>query len=64
MMQSRVDGQLLLDPSTEEASREDGSLVLALMPSRNMVSLQSFSLSRWVPDCHSSTVRCQLQMWQ
>ena len=38
-LQSRVDGQLLLDPTNEEASREDGSLVLALLPSRNMVRL-------------------------
>ena len=36
-LQSRVEGQLLLDPTNEEASREDGSLVLALLPSRNMV---------------------------
>ena len=36
-LQSRVDAQLLLDPSAEESSREDGSLLLALMPTRNMV---------------------------
>ena len=32
-----MDGTLLLDPTLGEARREDGSLLLALMPARNMV---------------------------
>lgn len=35
--QSRVDGTLLLDPSADEAYREDASVLLAMMPSTDLV---------------------------
>ncbi|CAL8463888.1 g3423 [Coccomyxa elongata] len=35
---SRVDGHLLLDPTVDEACREDGSALLAMMPSANAVA--------------------------
>ncbi len=38
-LQSRVDGHLLLDPTIDEAYREDGSALVAMMPSANAVSL-------------------------
>lgn len=37
-LQSRVGGQLLLDPTSDEAHREAGSLMLAMMPTPNLVS--------------------------
>lgn len=37
--QSRVDGHLLLDPTIDEAYREDGSALLAMMPSANAVRI-------------------------
>lgn len=36
-VQSRVDGTLLLDPSADEAYREDASALLAMMPSTDLV---------------------------
>ena len=36
-LQSRVEGGLLLDPSADETHREDGGLLLALMPTCNEV---------------------------
>jgi len=36
--QSRVDGALLLDPTSDEVFREEGGLLLALMPTCNEVS--------------------------
>ena len=39
----RVDGQLLLDPSTSEQARADGGLLMALMPSSNEVTQMSVS---------------------
>ena len=36
-VQSRVDGHLLLDPTADEADREDASALLAMMPSSNEV---------------------------
>ena len=36
-LQSRVNKQLLLDPTEDEAYREDGSLMLAMMPTNNLV---------------------------
>lgn len=38
-MQSRVEGHLLLDPTEDEAYREDGGLLLAYMPQANLVCL-------------------------
>ena len=38
-MQSRVEGQLLLDPTADEAYEEDGGLLLAYMPQASLVSL-------------------------
>ncbi|KAK9827611.1 hypothetical protein WJX81_005970 [Elliptochloris bilobata] len=35
---SRVDGQLLLDPSAGEARRQDGSAMMAMMPATNLVT--------------------------
>ncbi|KAK9824136.1 hypothetical protein WJX72_008040 [[Myrmecia] bisecta] len=35
---SRVAGQLLLDPTADEAFREDGSVLLAMMPAANLVT--------------------------
>ena len=46
-LQSRVDGTLLLDPSHEEMLKDDGSLLLALMPTRNMVRSHSCLLVLW-----------------
>ncbi|KAI3434620.1 hypothetical protein D9Q98_002687 [Chlorella vulgaris] len=43
---SRVDGCLLLDPSTDESFREQGGLVLALLPTSNEVT-QLVSRGRW-----------------
>lgn len=37
-LQSRVNGQLLLDPSSDEAYFEDGSCLLAVMSSSKAVS--------------------------
>lgn len=39
-LQSRVDGHLILDPTMDEAYREDGSALLAMMPSANAVSFR------------------------
>ena len=36
-LQSRVDNQLLLDATSDEAFQEDGSILLAMMPSLNQV---------------------------
>jgi exosome complex component MTR3 len=41
-----VDGCLLLDPSTDESFREQGGLVLALLPTSNEVT-QLVSRGRW-----------------
>ena len=41
--QSRVGGQLLLDPSAGEARRHDGSALLAMMPARNLARLGSLA---------------------
>jgi exosome complex component MTR3 len=38
-LQSRVDGSLLLDPTADEAFREEAGLLLALMPTSNEVGL-------------------------
>lgn len=38
-LQSRTAGQLLLDPTTDEAYREDGSLLLAMMVPSSLVWL-------------------------
>lgn len=37
LLQSRVGGQLLLDPSAGEARWQDGSALLAMMPATNLV---------------------------
>ena len=34
-VQSRVEGHLLLDPTSEEAAREDAGVLLAMLPSAN-----------------------------
>ena len=38
MMQSRVAGELLLDPTTDESYHEDGAVLMAMMPNANLVS--------------------------
>lgn len=42
-MQSRVDGQLLLDPTEAEERKQDASYMLAVMPSLTSVSSLSSS---------------------
>ena len=36
-MQSRVAGQLLLDPTSDESYHEDGAVLMAMMTSSNLV---------------------------
>ena len=43
-VQSRVEGQLLLDPTADESYREEASALLALMPSINEVKTSLISL--------------------
>ncbi len=38
-MQSRVGGQLLLDPTADESYHEDGAVLMAMMPTANLVSI-------------------------
>lgn len=37
LLQSRVGGQLLLDPTSDETYREDGMVLMAMMPTANLV---------------------------
>lgn len=37
VLQSLINGQLLLDPTSVEMARQEGSLLLAMMPSSNEV---------------------------
>lgn len=37
-LQSRVKGQLLLDPTSDESYHEDGTVLMAMMPTANLVS--------------------------
>lgn len=37
-LQSRVKGQLLLDPTSEESYHEDGTVLMAMMPTASLVS--------------------------
>ena len=37
-LQSRVKGQLLLDPTSDETYHEDGTVLMAMMPTANLVS--------------------------
>lgn len=37
-LQSRVGGQLLLDPTSDESYHEDGTVLMAMMPTANLVS--------------------------
>ena len=50
LLQSRVGGQLLLDPSAGEARRQDGSALLAMMPATNLV--RSAVLAGPAPDAN------------
>lgn len=43
ILQSRVGGELLLDPTTEESYHEDGAVLMAMMPNANLVSYNATS---------------------
>lgn len=43
--QSRVGGQLLLDPTADESYHEDGAVLLAMMPTANLVGSHCFLLT-------------------
>ena len=52
-MQSRVGGQLLLDPTLDEGYRENGSCLLAMMPQQNKVGQDASSLYKdWSSRLH------------
>jgi len=53
-----VDGHLLLDPTIDEANREDGSALLAMMPSANAVRISGL-----ISLLFSEQIRSVLQMW-
>ena len=40
-MQSRVGGELLLDPTSDESYHEDGAVLMAMMPTANTVTIAS-----------------------
>lgn len=54
-MQSRIGGQLLLDPTVDESYREDGGCLLALMPTQNKVT-QLVVTGEWRGEDLSSVV--------
>ena len=60
VVQSRVGRQLLLDPTTDEAFREDGSLQLALMPTSNLVCPPSHKHGQLL--MRSIIASCMLQL--
>lgn len=45
-MQSLVDGSLMLDPTADEEHREEGSMLLAMLPTSSEVT-QLVSRGRW-----------------
>lgn len=52
---SRVEGSLLLDPTTQETEQEDGHVLFAFMPSRNQVA-QFNCTGQWQTDAMQGAV--------
>lgn len=56
--QSRAEGALLLDPTADEAAREEAGLTLAIMPACSEVRLACGGADAWHLACEGKAVRC------